>query len=369
MRKSIILGAIGFGMTSVFAVGATAYASYDKTVTLSVDGHDRQLHTFGETVEEVLAEQRLEISDRDLLVPSADAEVADGTHIVVRYARPLTLTVDGRKQTHWVTALNVEQALADLEVRAAGAELSASRSAGIGRSGMSVEVRTLKNVVIRHDGRSTPVRTTGITVGEAIADAGLRVDANDRLRPALEAWITDGSTIDLARVEVRHPTRDVRMPCGTIRKADSSMDKGTEKTERACRPGLKRQQLEVVFVDGERTKRSVTSEKVVRRPVDEIIRYGTRERASVSSGTSVGGSVDSLNWAALADCESSGNENAVNPAGYYGLYQFSLSTWQSVGGSGNPIDHSAGEQTYRAKLLYQREGSSPWPVCGSRLYS
>lgn len=369
MRKSIILGAIGFGMTSVFAVGATVFASLDKTVTLSVDGREQRLHTFAETVGEVLAEQGLETSDRDLLVPAADTEVADGTRIVVRYARPLTLTVDGRKQTHWVTALNVEQALADLRIRAAGAELSTSRSAGIGRKGMSLEVRTLKDIVIRHDHRSTRVQTTGITVEEALADAGLKVDANDRVRPALEAWIADGSTIELKRVEVRQRTRDVRIPCGTIRKADSSQDKGTERTEQACRPGLKRQRLEVVFVDGERTKRSVIASRVIRRPVDEIIRYGTRERTTSVSSGSVGGGVDSLNWAALAECESGGNPNAVNPAGYYGLYQFSLSTWRSVGGSGNPTDHSAAEQTYRAKLLYQREGSSPWPVCGSRLYS
>jgi resuscitation-promoting factor RpfB len=50
------------------------------------------------------------------------------------------------------------------------------------------------------------------------------------------------------------------------------------------------------------------------------------------------------------------------------LYQFSLSTWRSVGGTGNPIDASADEQTYRAKLLYQKAGSGQWG-CGAKLYS
>ena len=45
---------------------------------------------------------------------------------------------------------------------------------------------------------------------------------------------------------------------------------------------------------------------------------------------------DGLNWGALANCESGGNPRAVNPAGYYGLYQFDLGTWASVGGSGDP---------------------------------
>lgn len=67
---------------------------------------------------------------------------------------------------------------------------------------------------------------------------------------------------------------------------------------------------------------------------------------------------------AIAACESGGNPAAVNPAGYYGKYQFDLGTWQSVGGSGNPAEAPEAEQDYRAGLLYQRAGSSPWPVCG-----
>jgi len=72
-------------------------------------------------------------------------------------------------------------------------------------------------------------------------------------------------------------------------------------------------------------------------------------------------------WAKVAECESSGNPLAVNPAGYYGLFQFDLQTWRSVGGSGNPINASAAEQLARAKKLYAQRGASPWPVCGRYL--
>ena len=52
---------------------------------------------------------------------------------------------------------------------------------------------------------------------------------------------------------------------------------------------------------------------------------------------------DGLNWAALAQCESGGNPQAVNPAGpYYGLYQFIASTWRSVGGTGLPTEATRG---------------------------
>ena len=89
---------------------------------------------------------------------------------------------------------------------------------------------------------------------------------------------------------------------------------------------------------------------------------------AASSGGSVGGSADGLNWAALAQCESGGNASIVSSNGkYHGLYQFSVSTWKAVGGSGLPSQASASEQTYRAKLLYQRAGAGQWPVCGKKL--
>lgn len=72
-------------------------------------------------------------------------------------------------------------------------------------------------------------------------------------------------------------------------------------------------------------------------------------------------------WRGLAKCESGGNPQAVNPAGYYGLFQFSLSTWASVGGSGNPVDASVAEQLHRARVLQARSGWGQWPVCGANL--
>lgn len=42
--------------------------------------------------------------------------------------------------------------------------------------------------------------------------------------------------------------------------------------------------------------------------------------------------------------------------GYYGAYQFLLSTWRAVGGKGYPHQASPSEQTYRAWLLWNKNG-------------
>lgn len=67
---------------------------------------------------------------------------------------------------------------------------------------------------------------------------------------------------------------------------------------------------------------------------------------------------------AIAACESGGNPATNTGNGFYGKYQFTLQTWASVGGSGNPAQASEAEQNQRAEMLYAREGAAPWPVCG-----
>jgi hypothetical protein len=69
--------------------------------------------------------------------------------------------------------------------------------------------------------------------------------------------------------------------------------------------------------------------------------------------------------ASIARCESGGNYATNTGNGFYGAYQFTQQTWESVGGTGNPAAASPAEQDRRAAMLYARSGSRPWPVCGS----
>jgi hypothetical protein len=66
----------------------------------------------------------------------------------------------------------------------------------------------------------------------------------------------------------------------------------------------------------------------------------------------------------VAECESGGNPRAVSAGGRYrGKYQFSIDTWQSLGGEGDPVDASEAEQDRIALKLYRRSGTAPWPNC------
>jgi LysM repeat protein len=71
-------------------------------------------------------------------------------------------------------------------------------------------------------------------------------------------------------------------------------------------------------------------------------------------------------WDAIAACESGGNWSINTGNGYYGGLQFSLGSWQAVGGSGLPSNASREEQIARAETLQARQGWGAWPVCSVR---
>ncbi len=71
--------------------------------------------------------------------------------------------------------------------------------------------------------------------------------------------------------------------------------------------------------------------------------------------------------AKVRQCESRGNYSIVSSTGRYrGAYQFSVQTWQGVGGTGDPAAASPAEQDARALALLRLQGKRAWPVCSQR---
>jgi uncharacterized protein YabE (DUF348 family) len=347
--------------------GTAAWTMTTKTVALSVDGHVRQVHTHGGTVRDVLASAGLRAGGHDLLAPAADADIADGDRIALRRGRQLQLVVDGVERTVWVTAASVDEALAQIGVRN-DAFVSASRSREIPLSGLELQVRLPKTVAVAVDGKVKVVTSTAATVGEGLRQAGIPLQPADRVAPARETVLRDRLTVRVTRVVARQVVESAAVPYATVRRPDSRMFTGDTKVLTPGRLGVVVRTYAVNLVDGRVVSKVLVSEVRKSAPVTRVLAVGTKARPAGRRSSSTGTSADGLNWAALARCESGGNPRAVSSSGAYrGLYQFSMSTWRGVGGTGDPIDASPAEQTYRAKILYSRSGRSPWPVCGKYL--
>ncbi|MEU6309833.1 ubiquitin-like domain-containing protein [Streptomyces sp. NPDC047014] len=350
-------------VVAFLAGGTTAFVAADKSVRLTVDGVPRTLHTFAGDVDALLTAEGLDIGPHDLVAPAPGDVLDDGEEVVVRYGRPLNLTVDGRRSQVWTTARTVDGALRQLGIRAEGAHLSSPRTAPVPRSGLTLGVRTERSVTFMADGRERTIRTNAATVLEALDQAGITLGDQDTTSVPPADFPRDGQTVTVLRITGTHEVREERIPFATEEVRDPDLFTGTEVVERAGRPGARRVTYSLRTVNGVRQKPRPVADEVVREPVTQLVRIGTRRLPDSVSGA------DGLDWAALARCESGGRPSATDPSGTYGgLYQFDVRTWQGLGGTGRPQDAPGAEQTYRAKKLYVQRGATPWPHCGRTLY-
>ncbi len=361
MRRSLRVSL--FALVLLGLVGATlAFFVAQKSVVLTVDGQAQRVGTYADTVAEVLEEEGLQPAAHDVLLPAADAALADGDTVVFTRARPLQLTVDGVEREVYVTALSVDEALEQLGLRSDGLVLSASRSERLPLDGMSLQVITPKDVVLVADGQERVVTTTAPTVADLLAEQGIALGGADRASVDLAQPLASQLRVQVFRVQVNEVTETVAVPHERVETPNPEAFTGERTVTTEGTDGRQRITYRVTLTDGVETARETVSTTVERAPVTEQVSVGTKARPANRP------SADGLNWAALAACESGGRPNAVSSTGkYHGLYQFSVSTWQAVGGTGLPSQASPDEQTYRAQLLYNRSGAGQWPHCGKNL--
>ena len=241
-----------------------------------------------------------------------------------------------------------------------------------------------------------------VRAGEPSRTSGVEADAKG----------TDGLGAEggRSRVSVTPSTQKVTTetveaadPHGSVQQESSDLSEGETKVATAGVDGVVRTTYEVTTVGGKEVSRTPVAQVVVTQKVDEVVLVGTgaakkqeskpeqsqgqgqsqsqgqgQTQAPSASSESSGGSgasTDSNNnqagddgvWAKLAQCESGGNPATNTGNGFYGMYQFTLETWQSLGGTGYPHEADAATQTAMAKKLQAQAGWGQWPGCADKL--
>ncbi|NMM16960.1 MAG: DUF348 domain-containing protein [Cellulomonas sp.] len=367
----------GLAAIAVLATGTAIYAQANKTVTLDVDGVASTVTTYSGSVDGLLAQNGITLGERDTVAPAGP--LREGAAIVVRHAHEVTIMTGGVQQTVWTTALTAAEALDTLRARGADVQLVASRSTERRSPFLALELTIDGPAHVQVDGTTRTAADGSTTVAQVLDQLGITLGDLDTVavKPA-----SDGVLVVVSRVVVQDVTTTTEIPAATVQQDDPALVVGKKRVTTKGVAGVRTVVETVTTVDGVETARVPVSDVVSQAPVDELVHVGTKPKpvvtaapaasapAAAGNPVAAGGSADSLNWAALARCESGGNPTIVSSNGlYYGLYQFSVGTWQGVGGAGLPSQASAEEQTSRAQMLYNRSGAGQWPVCGKNLFS
>jgi uncharacterized protein YabE (DUF348 family) len=352
----------------VVAGGTAAYGVMSTSVTLTVEGRSDTIRTFGGTVEDVLQARDLEVSPEDRLNLDADHELRDGDEIDLAYAKPVTLSLDGKISKHTVFDTTVGDAIDEIGVDLPeGSYVSRDEDAALSREANSLVISTNKNLVVAADGEKKKITTAEPTVSGALEAAGVTLDDDDEVEPGISAYLEPDQTIKVTRIKTVTKTETVPVDFDTKVERDGDKPRGVVEVVKEGQAGQTEREVKLVLADGEVRDRTVLSSEVVKAPVAQVELHGTKapEPEPAATGGDPSAAGDSV-WDKIAQCESGGNWSINTGNGYYGGLQFSYATWQSVGGPGYPHEQSRETQIKYAKILQARSGWGQWGCAHAR---
>jgi resuscitation-promoting factor RpfB len=363
-KKSVLKATIASILVTLIGGGAAAIAM-NKSVTVDIDGEAHQVNTYADTVGEVLEDEGIRVGSHDALSPSPNAAIGDDGKIVLQRGRQLHMTIDGEKRDFWVRATTVGEALQQLNLSAAGAKLSHDANKEIPLNGMSLEIKTLKNITL-FDGGNAPqaMKTNAVTAGELLKDLKLSLGPEDTIAPGADVKITDGAEVRITRngVTVVNQTEAIEPPVQEVE--DPNAERGTEVVVEPGVAGERIATYRITIKNGKEVGREEIGSKVTVEAKPKVVRVGTKQppQPVISDGEV---------WDRLAQCEAGGNWAINTGNGYYGGLQFNKSTWDSNGGGQYAAyAHQATREQQIAiatKVRDNRGGYGAWPACARKL--
>ncbi len=356
-RRSTTIPLIALNIAiGLVVVGATAaYGALSTRVELTVDGRSESIRTFGDSVADVLKARDITVRTGDRLSQAPTHRLKDGDRIVVEYAKPVTLAVDGRMSTHTIYSPTIREAFKTLNVEVPkGAFISGKLDETIPRSGDTLVVSSPKELTVVADGKKHEVTTNRPTAAGVVDEAGIELDADDEIKNGSSTFVKPDAKLRVVRIEKvkKTETVDVKFPV-EVQKDDEAMVGEVNVVTEGVK-GSSREEVTLVYADGKLRDRVVHDSTVLKEPVTQVEKRGTQTTPP-----------DSV-WDKIAKCESGGNWHINTGNGYYGGLQFSARTWHSVGGPGLPHQHSREVQIKYAKILQARAGWGQWGCAHAR---
>lgn len=268
------------GLLVVLLIGALGFAwlSGERDVTLVVDGEATQTRSHAATVGELLARAGLETGPDDEVDPVPDTALADGMTVEYVRAREVTVLVGDVDERMLVTALSLDEVLADLGMaspRRTGVRAARGSRPASAPTAVADEPREAVALTVVADGTTRDVITDEAHVGELLERLGIEVGSADRVIPGLQHPAEPDIVVTVQRVRTAVETREVPIPHGTQERPTEDLPQGERRVARPGVDGVQEVTEEVVTVDDVEESRTVLAERVAAEPRAEIVEVGT----------------------------------------------------------------------------------------------
>lgn len=303
----------------IFTATAFAGVTGEYDVVINDNGKEYTVTTEETQPIEILNEANITLGANDKL-NIAGFTAGEGGIIVVDRLNTVYIKYDEIITAYNVYADTVAEAFSEIGVNTENCQIDYSLSAPV-ENGMIINVAGAKTVILNADSTSSSISAIGSTVADVISLAGISLDGDDYVEPALDTVIEDGMEITVYRVTVKTETRKETIKFSTETKQNSDMDTGTSEIEVAGQNGEKQVEYRVTYINGRETSKEELSSTVTKEPVTEVKVVGTKQGSvepngvQSANGYSVGQTIKGkyTHYCSCAKC--CGKSNGVTASG------------------------------------------------------
>jgi len=197
-----------------------------------------------------------------------------GPTYTLQIQRAVSLTVNGKMiQT---AAQTIGEALAQ-----AGAQLYANDQINPSiqtriTGPMKITYVPSHPLTVMADGKPLQIRSSASTVGGALAEGGIPLLGLDTSQPAENEAIPSKGQIQIMRVDESILLSEKSIPFKTDYQQSANVDLDQQQILQVGQPGLSVSRVRIVYENGQEASRQNDSETVVRAPQDQIVDLGTK---------------------------------------------------------------------------------------------
>ena len=205
----------------------------------------------------------------------AAATTALPAHLIFDPYKRVIITDGDRRWALRTTALTVGEALLESEVSLGALDgVSPPREAAL-IDDLEIVIERAAPYIVVADGQTVEAHSGATVVSGVLADNGIALGALDYTRPATDATVAPGDTIEVVRVTERIDAEDVPIPFETVYEAAADMEIDTMVEASAGSNGMLQRRTRVLLDNGVEVSREPAGEIVTVAPVNRVLRYGT----------------------------------------------------------------------------------------------
>ncbi|QGG48684.1 3D domain-containing protein [Heliorestis convoluta] len=146
--------------------------------------------------------------------------------------------------------------------------------------GTVIHIERAFTVTVLADGEKQELLTTTEKVETLLERLALELGPLDRVEPALGEMVSEPEEIRIVRVTQKEIREEESLPFTVEQRPDNTLEKGLRRVASRGRNGLAQSTIRVTYEDGIPVRREVLSREIVREPVTQVVAMGTIDRVS-----------------------------------------------------------------------------------------